>query len=123
VGGNRTAARFSGIKTDRVKIAVFLISAMCATLAGLLYAGRLHGARYSLGETELFTVIAAVVLGGTSLFGGRGSIIGAVVGAFTMAMLTNGLILLGLSVSDQLIARGVIILVAVTISLRERPGS
>jgi ribose transport system permease protein len=118
-GGNRTAARFSGIRTDRVKIAVLAISGGTAAIAGMLYAGRLQGARYTYGETDLMTVIAATVIGGTSLFGGRGSIVGALVGSLLMGMLNNGLLLMGLSVSEQLIARGVIIIVAVALSLRE----
>lgn len=118
-GGNRVAARYSGIRTDRVRVAVLVISSLTAALAGLLFAGRLHGARYSLGEAELLTVIAAVVIGGTSMFGGRGSVVGAVVGSLVMGVLTNGLILMGLTVSEQMIARGIIIIVAVALSLRE----
>ncbi len=118
-GGNRTAARYSGVRTDRIRIAVLVISGLTASLAGLLFAGRLHGARYSLGEAELLTVIAAVVIGGTSMFGGKGSVIGALVGSLVMGVLTNGLILMGLSVSEQMIARGVIIIAAVALSLRE----
>lgn len=118
-GGNRTAARFSGIRTDRIKIAALMISAGTAAVAGMLYAGRLQGARYTYGETDLMTVIAATVIGGTSLFGGRGSIVGALVGSLMMGMLNNGLLLMGLSVSEQLIARGVIIILAVALSLRE----
>jgi len=118
-GGNRIAARYSGIDTDRVRIAVLVISAVSAALAGLLFTGRLHGARYTLGEAELLTVIAAAVIGGTSLFGGKGSVVGAVVGSLIMGMLANGLILMGLTVNEQMIARGVIIILAVALSLRE----
>jgi ribose transport system permease protein len=119
-GGNRAAARFSGVPVDRIRIAVLVISATAAAFAGMLYAGRLHGARYTLGEQDLLTVIAAVIIGGTSLFGGRGSIVGAVIGSIIMGMLNNGLILMGLSVSEQMMARGVIIIVAVSLSLREQ---
>jgi ribose transport system permease protein len=118
-GGNRVAARHSGINTDRVRIAVLVISASAAALAGMLYAGRLHGARYTLGEADLLTVIAAAIIGGTSLFGGKGSVVGAVVGSLVMGVLNNGLILMGLSVNAQMIARGVIIIAAVALSLRE----
>jgi ribose transport system permease protein len=118
-GGNRIAARYSGIDTDRIRITVLVISAVSAALAGLLFTGRLHGARYSLGEAELLTVIAAAVIGGTSLFGGKGSVVGAVVGSLIMGMLANGLILMGLTVNEQMIARGIIIILAVTLSLRE----
>jgi ribose transport system permease protein len=120
VGDNASAARVTGIKVDRVRMAALLGSAMTAAVAGLLYAGRLHGARYTLGETDLMTVIAAVIVGGTSLFGGKGSVVGALVGSLLMAMLNNGLILAGLSVSQQMIARAVIILIAVSVSLRTK---
>lgn len=118
-GGQRQTARYVGINTDRIRIAVLVISAMTASLAGLLYTGRLAGARYTLGEADLLTVIAAVIIGGTSLFGGRGSVVGAVVGSIIMGMLNNGLILMGLDVAEQMIARGVIIILAVALSLRE----
>ena len=90
-----------------------------AAFAGMLYAGRLQGARYTLGEADLLTVIAATVIGGTSMFGGKGSIIGALMGSLLMGVLNNGLLLKGLSVSEQLVARGVIIILAVALSLRE----
>ncbi|MEQ4303449.1 ABC transporter permease [Plantactinospora sp. B6F1] len=122
VGDNVAAARVNGIKVVRVKIMVLMGSAMCAALAGLLYAGRLQGARYTLGEADLMSVIAAVIVGGTSLFGGKGSIVGALLGSLLMGMLNNGLILAGLSVSQQMMARGAIILVAVSLSLREKRG-
>jgi ribose transport system permease protein len=119
VGDNPRAARVSGIHVERVKVAVFVLSALCASLAGLLYAGRLHGARYTLGETDLMTVVAAVVVGGTRLFGGAGTVVGALVGSLTMGVLNNGLILAGLSVSEQMIVRAVLILGAVALTLRE----
>jgi ribose transport system permease protein len=118
-GGNKIAAKFSGINTDRTKIAVLMMSAFTAAFAGMLYAGRLQGARYTLGEADLLTVIAATVIGGTSMFGGKGSIVGAFMGSLLMGVLNNGLLLMGLSVSEQLVARGVIIILAVALSLRE----
>jgi ribose transport system permease protein len=118
-GGDRSAASSQGISTDRIKIVTLMISGTTAALAGLLYAGRLHGARYTLGEADLLTVIAAVVIGGTSLFGGRGTVIGSVIGSLILGMLNNGLILMGFSVSDQMIARGIILILAVALSLRE----
>lgn len=123
IGDNVSAARVSGIKVNRVRLMIFVGSAMTAALAGLLYAGRLQGARYTLGETDLMTVIAAVIVGGTSLFGGKGTIIGALVGAVMMTMINNGLILAGLNVSQQMIVRGVIILVAVSFSLRAKKNA
>ncbi|MCU1555797.1 MAG: inner-rane translocator, partial [Arthrobacter sp.] len=118
VGNSASAARVSGIKVNRVRLMVFVGSGMTAALAGLLYAGRLHGARYTLGETDLMTVIAAAIVGGTSMFGGKGTVIGALIGALLMSMINNGLILAGLNVSQQMIVRGLIILVAVSFSLR-----
>jgi ribose transport system permease protein len=122
-GDNRTAAATAGIKTDRVRIGVLVLSATAAAFAGMLYAGRLEAARYTLGETDLLPVIAAAIIGGTSLFGGRGSIPGALVGALLLAMLNNGLILFGLSVAQQRMALGLILLIAVALSLRERKES
>jgi ribose transport system permease protein len=118
VGNNPSAARVSGIKVNRVRVMVLVGSATTAALAGLLYAGRLQGARYTLGEADLMTVIAAAIVGGTSLFGGKGSVIGALVGSLLLSMLNNGLVLSGLTVSQQMIARAVIILIAVSLSLR-----
>ena len=120
VGDNARAASVSGISVPKMRLAVLMISGGLAGLAGLLYAGRLQAAKYTLGETDLMTVIAAVIVGGTLLNGGKGSIVGALVGSLMMGMLNNGLILMGLSVSDQMIVRGLIILVAVAVSLREK---
>ena len=118
-GDNARAALVSGIKTARVRLAVLMLSGACAGLAGLLYAGRLQAAKYTLGESDLMTVIAAVIVGGTRLTGGSGSIIGALLGSLMMGMLNNGLILMGLAVSEQMIVRGLIILIAVAVTLRE----
>ncbi len=122
-GGNRSAAKYSGIRTDHIRIAVLMISAVSASFAGILYAGRLHGARYTLGESDLMTVIAAVIIGGTSFSGGRGSVVGAIIGSIVMGMMNNGLLLMGLDVSEQMIARGIIIIIAVSLSLREKAES
>jgi ribose transport system permease protein len=116
VGGNVTAARYSGINIDRVKMSVIVISSLVAALAGMLYAGRLQSGRFQLGEGDELSVIAAAVLGGTSLFGGRGTVIGSIVGALMIGVINNGLILMGLEYSQQLIARGGIIILAVAIS-------
>jgi ribose transport system permease protein len=123
VGNSPSAARVSGIKVTRVRIMVFVLSGMTAALAGLLYAGRLQGARYTLGEADLMTVLAAVIVGGTSLAGGKGSVLGALIGALFMSMINYGLLLAGLNVSQQMIVRGVIILIAVSLSLRGKKSS
>jgi ribose transport system permease protein len=118
-GGNRMAARYSGVRVDRIKTAVLVLSGTTAALAGMLYAGRLHGARYTLGDSDLMTVIAAVIIGGTSLSGGKGSVVGAVIGSLIMGMINNGLILMGLDVTQQMIFRGLIIILAVALSTKE----
>ena len=122
-GADRDAANAVGINTSRVKISALVASATAAGFAGVLLAGRLSIGRHNFGEDYLLTVIAAVVIGGTNLFGGRASVIGAVTGALIMAMLNNGLILMGLEVADQRIARGVIIILAVALSMREAKES
>lgn len=119
VGDNSVAAAASGVNVLRTRLSVFVVMSSTAALAGLLYAGRLEGARYTLGETDLLTVIAAVIVGGTSLFGGLGSVFGSVVGAVLLSIINNGLIIAGLDVSQQMIVKGVIILLAVALSLRE----
>ncbi|MEH8015742.1 ABC transporter permease [Rheinheimera muenzenbergensis] len=119
VGGNPEAARAMGINISKVRIQALVLCSVCAAIAGLLYAGRLAGARYTLGEADLLTVIAAVAIGGASLFGGRVSIIGAVIGSWLMGMINNGLILSGFSTDEQMITRGVILISAVAIGARE----
>ena len=118
-GDNPHAARAAGIKVDRLRLTVLILGSTCAAVAGLLYLGRIQGARYTLGETDLLTVIAAAVVGGTRLDGGTGTVLGALVGSLLMGMLNNGLILMGLAVSEQMIVRGFIILVAIVLTLRE----
>jgi len=87
-----------------------------AAVAGMLYAGRLQSGRFQLGEGDELSVIAAAVLGGTSLFGGAGTVVGSIMGALMIGLINNGLILMGLEFSQQLIARGAIIIIAVAIS-------
>ncbi len=115
-GGGETAARYSGIDTANIKFKVLVISSTAAALAGMLYAGRLQSGRFQLGEGDELSVIAAAVLGGTSLFGGKGTVIGTIVGALMIGLINNGLILMGLEFSQQLIARGAIIIFAVALS-------
>ena len=119
-GGNETAARYSGVDTRGVKMRVLIISSMSAAVAGMLYAGRLQSGRFQLGEGDELSVIAAAVLGGTSLFGGAGTVVGTIMGALMIGMINNGLILMGLEFSQQLIARGAIIILAVALSQQKR---
>ncbi|WP_429818046.1 ABC transporter permease [Ensifer sp. B1-9] len=114
-GGNPVAARYSGIDVRNIKFQVLILTGMAAAIAGMLYAGRLQSGRFQLGEGDELSVIAAVVLGGTSLFGGRGTVIGSIVGALLIGVINNGLILAGLEYSQQLIARGALIILAVAV--------
>jgi ribose transport system permease protein len=115
-GGGEQAASYSGINTAKIKFRVLVISSTAAALAGMFYAGRLQSGRFQLGEGDELSVIAAAVLGGTSLFGGKGTVIGTLVGAMMIGLINNGLILMGLEFSQQLIARGGIIILAVALS-------
>jgi len=119
-GGNKISAMYSGIKVPNIKISVMLLNSVMAALAGILYSGRLHGARYTLGENDVMIVIAAVIIGGTSMNGGKGSVVGSLLGALIMGILNNGLILMGFSVDQQMIFRGLIIIVSVALTMREK---
>lgn len=119
VGGNQVAARYSGINTDKIKFWAMVICGVAAACAGILYAGRMHGARYTYGENDNMNVIAAVVIGGTSFSGGKGTVFGTLIGSLVIGMLNNGLLMMGLSVNAQMVARGIVIILAVSLSLRE----
>ncbi len=114
-GGNVMAAKYTGIKVKGITVSVMVLSGVAASLAGMLYAGRMQTARYTFGEGDELNVIAAVVLGGTAMSGGKGSIIGALIGSLLMGMISNGLIIGGFSVRQQLIIRGAIIVLAVVL--------
>ncbi|MBD3777999.1 MULTISPECIES: ABC transporter permease [unclassified Cellulomonas] len=115
-GANRTAAEYSGINTRAITFRVMMLSAMAASLAGLLYAGRLQSGRFQWGAGDELSAIAAVILGGTALAGGRGSVVGTLFGALLMGLINNGLILAGLDSSQQQVIRGVIIVLAVALA-------
>lgn len=118
-GGNVVAARFSGVDIKRIKFFVLFFSGTFAALGGMLYAGRLHSGRFTVGQGDELSVIAAVILGGTSLFGGSGTVVGTVLGALMIGLINNGLILMGLEFSQQVIIRGVIIILAVALAKRD----
>jgi ribose transport system permease protein len=118
-GGNRTASDFTGINTKRIKFQVLLISGMVASVAGMLYAGRLQSGRFQWGTGDELSAIAAVILGGTSLFGGAGSVVGTLFGALLIGLINNGLILAGLDSSQQQVVRGVIIILAVALARKK----
>ena len=117
-GGNETAARFSGINTKRIKIIVMIMSGTFAAFAGILYAGRMQAGRFTFGQGDELSVIAAVIIGGTSMSGGTGTIIGVIIGSLLMGMINNGLVLAGLTVAQQTIIRGIIIILATAIGNR-----
>ena len=112
-GGNRVAARYSGVNTSRTKLYCFIITGVAAALAGMLYSGMMQTARYSFGTGSELAAIAAVILGGTSLYGGKGSIVGTFIGALLIGTINNGLIIMGLDVSEQNMVAGAIIILAV----------
>jgi ribose transport system permease protein len=118
-GGNPIAAKFTGINTTSITFRVLLISALLAALAGMLYAGQLQSGRYQWGTGDELSAIAAVILGGTSLFGGSGTVVGTLFGALLIGLINNGLILAGLDTSQQQVIRGVIIILAVALARRK----
>ena len=118
-GGNRTASQFTGVNTRRIKFQVLLLSATVASVAGMLYAGRLQSGRFQWGAGDELSAIAAVILGGTSLFGGAGSVVGTLFGALLIGLINNGLILAGLDSSQQQVVRGVIIILAVALARKK----
>jgi ribose transport system permease protein len=120
-GGNRQSAEYSGIKTRRVKFYAFLLSGAAAALAGMLYSGMMQTARFNFGEGAELMAIAAVILGGTSLFGGKGTILGTFAGSLLIGTINNGLIIMGLDVSEQMMIAGAIIIVAVAFG--KKPGA
>lgn len=117
-GGNAVAARFSGVDTRRITFAVLTVMGVTAAFAGMLLAGRLQSGRFTFGEGFELSVIAAVILGGTSLFGGRATVIGSLLGSLMIGLINNGLTLMGMESSQQQIVRGAIIILAVALARR-----
>lgn len=113
LGSNEEATRLSGISTTKVKIWVYSISGLFASLAGIILTSRLNSAQPTAGTSYELDAIAAVVLGGTSLSGGKGWIVGTLIGAMIIGVLNNGLNLLNVSSFYQLVAKGAVILIAV----------
>ena len=113
IGGNERAARLSGVRVSQIKFAVYVISGFCAAIVGLIIAAQLSSAHPATGETFELNAIAAVVLGGTSLMGGRGTLGGAIIGAFVIGALADGLVLLGVSEFWQTVIKGLVIVLAV----------
>jgi ribose transport system permease protein len=120
VGGNETAARLSGVNVDRVKVVVFAISGLLAGLAALLHAALVNQGSHIDGSGYELNAIAAVVIGGTSLAGGVGTIVGSMIGALTLSILDNILGLRNIQSEYQAILKGVIIVLAVVIQRQRR---
>lgn len=119
IGGNEKAAIISGIKVDKIKILIYALNGFLASLAGAILVSRLDSAQPTAGISYELDAIAAVVLGGTSLSGGRGRIVGTLIGALIIGTLNNGLNLLGVSSFYQLIVKGAVILLAVFIDRKK----
>lgn len=115
VGGNERASELSGIYVNRIKLAVYMICGMCAAVTGLITASQLVAADPATGDGYELTAIAAVVLGGTSLSGGRGTIWGTIVGALVIGVLGNGLVLLGVQEFWKKVITGLVIIMAVVL--------
>lgn len=118
IGANNEAVRRAGVNVARVRLAVYAISGCAAAFAGIILAGRLGSGSSNAGQGFELEVIAAVVLGGTSLFGGRGSMLGTLLGALTVSVIANGLILLHMSPFLTPIITGCIILIAIWLNFR-----
>ncbi|MEI8593193.1 ribose ABC transporter permease [Photobacterium sp. Hal280] len=120
LGGNESATRLSGINVDRVKIGVYAICGLLAALAGIIVTSRLSSAQPTAGMGYELDAIAAVVLGGTSLMGGKGRIMGTLIGALIIGFLNNALNLLDVSSYYQMIAKAVVILLAVLVDNKNK---
>ena len=119
IGGNEVAAKISGIKVNKIKIFIYGISGLMSALAGGILTSRLNSAQPTAGMSYELDAIAAVVLGGTSLTGGKGRIVGTLIGVLIIGVLNNGLNLLGVSSFYQQVVKGVVILIAVLIDRKK----
>ncbi|HCN59894.1 MULTISPECIES: ABC transporter permease [Mammaliicoccus] len=119
IGGNEVASKISGIKVNRVKILIYGISGLMSALAGAILTSRLNSAQPTAGTSYELDAIAAVVLGGTSLTGGKGRIVGTLIGVLIIGVLNNGLNLLGVSSFYQQVVKGIVILIAVLIDRKK----
>lgn len=120
LGGNEKAAFIAGIKSDRIKIAIYSISGLMAAVAGIIITSRLNSAQPTAGNAYEMDAIASVVLGGTSLSGGRGRLVGTLIGALIIGTLNNGLNLLGVSSFYQQVVKGVVIIIAVLLDRKNK---
>jgi fructose transport system permease protein len=115
VGNNPEATRLSGIRTDRLLISVYVVAGAIYGLAALLLIARTQVGDPNAGQTDNLDSITAVVLGGTSLFGGRGNVIGTLLGALIVGVFRNGLVLMGVSSVYQILVTGILVILAVSV--------
>ncbi len=115
-GGNERAAELSGVPVKKVQITVYVLSGMCAAIAGLVLSSQLTSAGPTAGTTYELTAIAAVVVGGASLMGGRGTVRGTLLGAFVIGFLSDGLVIIGVSSYWQTVFTGAVIVLAVMLN-------
>ena len=122
LGGNRAAAVRAGINVRRLTILLYMLSAVCAGIGGILYAGRFSAGAAQAGEPLLLDSIAAVVIGGASLFGGSGTVIGTLIGALIVAVIQYGLVFINVEPFWQFVAVGVVIIISVLVDQAQRKG-
>ncbi len=122
LGGNRAAAVRAGINVRRVTIYIYVLSALCAAIGGILYSGRFSAGAAQAGEPLLLDSIAAVVIGGASLFGGSGTIVGTLIGALIVAVIQYGLVFINVEPFWQFVAVGVVIIISVLVDQSQRKG-
>jgi ribose/xylose/arabinose/galactoside ABC-type transport system permease subunit len=115
VGGNERAAELSGVRVKRTKMIVYMVSGFCAAMVGLIVSSQLVASHPATGETWELNAIAAAVLGGTSLAGGRGTIGGTILGAFVIGVLSDGMVMMGVSEFWQMVIKGLVIVLAVIV--------
>jgi erythritol transport system permease protein len=120
VGGNERAAGLSGIRVSRVKMFVYMFSGFCAAIVGLIVSSELMASHPATGESFELNAIAAAVLGGTSMSGGRGTIGGTIIGAFVIGILSDGLVMMGVSEFWQMVIKGLVIIIAVVVDQAQR---
>ena len=116
IGGNREAARLAGINVKIIEILVYCFMGLCVAMGGLIMIARIDSTQATIGTSMEIHVIAAVIIGGTSLFGGKGTIFGTLLGAILLSMMTNALVIAGVDYFWQLFIMGIIVLIAVTIN-------
>lgn len=123
VGSNEEAARLSGIRTHRIKISAYVIAGILSGLAGVLLTARLSGAETNAGDGWSLDAVSAVIIGGTSLRGGRGGILNTLLGIFIIAVLNNGMTLMGVPTNYNQLIKGLLMLVAVLLDMSNRKKS